>query len=333
MVSKTLLIKLGTDCNLKCKHCHCKKMNFKYNPDIKDFINKFQPNNIAFSGGEPLLYLDIIKDIVGSIKYQTPKFRMVTNGFFLNEDNIEYFNKNNFRIGISYDGRSGTREGYPENFKYLKLINDLSMSTTVYRENIDFRELFKDMAILSDSYQTPRRVFPNFIHQTINSQNFDKVDSTIIKKYIVQVCEAFEVDVIFAIKDETRKIEYLSFLSKFVEMMRPKNFKFGVECCNENKLLMTLDGNFMLCSYDDNYIGNIYDGVDWSIVAKSIPTRCKECGLWNSCRNRCIANITENECIIYKNLNHHYNKILKKYNLTDDYFIKRLNNERGNSNE
>ena len=98
-------------------------------------------------------------------------------------------------------------------------------------------------------------------------------------------------------------------------MIRKRNIR-GVRCCNENKVSLAINGDFLLCPYDDIVVGNIYEGIDWDKVESYIPERCKNCPLWESCMNTCIANITENECYISKVLHKHFYKLMDKYGYT-----------------
>lgn len=82
---------LGYNCNYQCSHCGNNSSPGRVHDNldhedkaiIKNFIEGNSPQNIAFAGGEPTLYLDLINEIISY--YPTnrpPKVHIVTNGWF-----------------------------------------------------------------------------------------------------------------------------------------------------------------------------------------------------------------------------------------------------------
>lgn len=316
MLQKKVLIKFGSKCNLKCAHCHCYKVEYSFNLDILNYIRDSKFNIIVFGGGEPLMYFDLIKKIVLNLNDPCIEYRFVTNGFFLTPDNIAFFNEHNFRVAISYDGRAGNRGGCPESLKYIKHLKNHVLATTVYEDNIDLSQLFADVQRLSEEYGTVPQSFPNFIHQTQINPNYDMVNEDTATKYIKQICTLLETDIRRIALGHKQNIGAV--IKKLPEIFKQNNWKIGVSCCNENKIMLTADGRFMLCPYGNTYVGDIYTGVDWNLVESFIPERCKSCDLWSVCGNTCVENITENECYIFKNIYRHYLKLLDKYKLTKE---------------
>ncbi|HNR44367.1 MAG TPA: TIGR04084 family radical SAM/SPASM domain-containing protein [Methanofastidiosum sp.] len=111
---------LTTKCNSQCKYCYEKSMN-DFDTDIeqkvtldlsapqsseidvnalKEFINKDKNPVIIFYGGEPLLQINKIKEIIDNIDVP---YRMQTNGKLLDKLPIEYLNKIG-KILVSIDG-------------------------------------------------------------------------------------------------------------------------------------------------------------------------------------------------------------------------------------
>ena len=115
-------------CNSECRYCYkksmCetgfddklkKKFEFDFSAPAKSEVNakrlrKFLENDtdpvLVFYGGEPLLEIDKIKEIMNALKASKCKFRMQTNGLLLNELPSTYTNRIS-KILISLDG---TRE-------------------------------------------------------------------------------------------------------------------------------------------------------------------------------------------------------------------------------
>lgn len=113
-------ILLTEKCNSECKYCYEKSMKefdnqldkkFKFDfsapsssqvdiKKLKEFLDKDKQAVLIFYGGEPLLEIEKIKEIIDNI--QVP-FRMQTNGKLLNELPIKYLNKID-KILVSIDG-------------------------------------------------------------------------------------------------------------------------------------------------------------------------------------------------------------------------------------
>ena len=101
---------LTEKCNSECKYCYEKSMKefdnklkekFKFDysgPEksevdiqkLKRFLEKDKEPVLIFYGGEPLLEIEKIKEIIDNIDC---KFRMQTNGKLLDKLPIEYLNK------------------------------------------------------------------------------------------------------------------------------------------------------------------------------------------------------------------------------------------------
>lgn len=154
-------IKLGNRCNLSCEYC-CQKDMYKkdmykknmyvYKPEILipkvvDTIkNKFNNDSyIYFVGGETLLYMDIIKDVVERMKefsWWNSKYILYTNGYYLTDELVDYFNENNFEIYVSWDGTaSKITRGYnifddKDKLNVMKRIENLYITTLITNESL-----------------------------------------------------------------------------------------------------------------------------------------------------------------------------------------------------
>ncbi len=81
-----------------------KLIDFAYNDAI---LNHQKNATISFYGGEPLLHKGLIYLVVEHCKKQLGvkfDFKMTTNGWYLDEDFINYAVENNFDIALSVDG-------------------------------------------------------------------------------------------------------------------------------------------------------------------------------------------------------------------------------------
>jgi uncharacterized protein len=115
----TITLKFGERCNFKCRHC-CQagereqvSENLALNPDVIAYIGgkaekyyaKTKSNlRLRLWGGEPLVYLKNIKEIVSLTKDFPVKYFFTTNGSLLTEDVVDYVNREGIRVSLSNDG-------------------------------------------------------------------------------------------------------------------------------------------------------------------------------------------------------------------------------------
>ena len=124
-VVKALCLHIAHDCNLSCKYCfaeegmyHGKKaelMSPEVGKKALDFLveNSGDRRNLEvdFFGGEPLLNFETVKEIVrygrNIEKKNKKKFRftLTTNGVLVNDEVIEFANKEMDNVVLSIDGR------------------------------------------------------------------------------------------------------------------------------------------------------------------------------------------------------------------------------------
>lgn len=123
-VVKALCLHIAHDCNLACKYCFAEEgeyhgrralMTFEVGKKALDFLvaNSGSRVNLEvdFFGGEPTLNWQVVKDLVvygRSIeKEHNKKFRFTftTNGVLLDEDKLEFINKEMGNCVLSIDGR------------------------------------------------------------------------------------------------------------------------------------------------------------------------------------------------------------------------------------
>lgn len=123
----SLLLLVVQDCNLRCSYCYADGGNYQHAGvmDIDtakqsvDFLIKKSANEnlgICFFGGEPLLNLDLIKEIVyycRNKEKETNKkfgFSMTTNGTLINSEIENFIIENNIKTQISIDGGKETQD-------------------------------------------------------------------------------------------------------------------------------------------------------------------------------------------------------------------------------
>ncbi len=121
---KALCLHVAHTCNLTCDYCFASQgkyqgdnalMSFEVGKQAFDFLIAHSGNRknleVDFFGGEPLMDWDIVKRLVEyarSIEQQHNKkfrFTLTTNGLLLNDDIMEFANKEMHNVVLSLDGR------------------------------------------------------------------------------------------------------------------------------------------------------------------------------------------------------------------------------------
>ncbi len=122
---KALCLHICHDCNLRCKYCFAgdgkyhsefkEYMSFEVGKKAIDFLiansGKRKNLEVDFFGGEPLMNLDIVKQIVAYAREEEKKadktfnFTLTTNCLLLNDETIEWLNKEMYNVVLSIDGR------------------------------------------------------------------------------------------------------------------------------------------------------------------------------------------------------------------------------------
>lgn len=121
---KALCIHICHDCNLRCRYCfadegayHCERefMSEQTAKRAIDFLIENSGNRkvleVDFFGGEPLMCLQTIKNVVYYAKEKAAAagkkflFTTTTNALLLNDEAIEFFNSEMENVVLSLDGR------------------------------------------------------------------------------------------------------------------------------------------------------------------------------------------------------------------------------------
>ncbi len=144
-VIKALCLHIAHTCNLNCSYCFASQgrfhgeralMSFEVGKQAIDFLvaNSGTRHNLEvdFFGGEPLMNFEVVKQIVEyarSIEKQHNKnfrFTLTTNGMLVDDDVIEYANREMSNVVLSLDGRKEVhdrfRKDYAGNGSWEKIV-------------------------------------------------------------------------------------------------------------------------------------------------------------------------------------------------------------------
>lgn len=121
---KAMCLHIAHDCNLRCQYCfadtgeymgHRQLMSFEVGKAAIDYLIKhsYGRHNLEldFFGGEPLMNFDVVKQVVQyarSLEKEHNKlfrFTITTNGLLLDDDKIDFINKEMSNVVLSIDGR------------------------------------------------------------------------------------------------------------------------------------------------------------------------------------------------------------------------------------
>ena len=181
-IVKALCLHVAHSCNLNCEYCFASQgkyhgdralMSFEVGKRALDFLieNSGSRRNLEvdFFGGEPLMNWDVVKELVlyaRSIEKDKGKnfrFTLTTNGMLIDDDVIEFSNREMHNVVLSLDGRKeihdSTRVDYngkgsfdtivPKFQKFVKERGDKEyyMRGTFTHRNPDF---LKDIEVMLD---------------------------------------------------------------------------------------------------------------------------------------------------------------------------------------
>ena len=199
---KVVTISITNTCNLQCRHC-CQnatlsvgKIDIEYECIISRFdkILKLNPDMICITGGEPM----VRKDFFGLATYFRKNFEgkliLMTNGTFINNENVELIIQLFDSIDISIDGvdevscsvirGKNVFSKVIESIKLIKMRGDIpiSLSMVLTKEN---QKLKKQFATLNRELGT-KPVLRPLAHSGRADENSTLFPKEIEKYHMVQ---------------------------------------------------------------------------------------------------------------------------------------------------
>ena len=134
-VVKALCLHVAHTCNLNCSYCFASQgryqgdralMSFEVGKRAMDFLieNSGTRRNLEvdFFGGEPLMNFDMVKKLVAYCREQEKihnknfRFTMTTNGVLIDDDVIDFCNKECHNVVLSLDGRKEVHDRFRKDY-------------------------------------------------------------------------------------------------------------------------------------------------------------------------------------------------------------------------
>ncbi|MCR5527215.1 MAG: thioether cross-link-forming SCIFF peptide maturase [Lachnospiraceae bacterium] len=123
-IVKAMCLHIAHDCNLRCKYCFAEEgeyhgrramMSYEVGKQALDYLMDHSGNRVNlevdFFGGEPTMNFDVVKKLVAygrsqeKIRNKKFRFTLTTNGVLLNDEILEFANKEMGNLVLSIDGR------------------------------------------------------------------------------------------------------------------------------------------------------------------------------------------------------------------------------------
>jgi len=325
-IVKALCLHAAHDCNLRCKYCFASTGDFGHSRGLMsletakkaiDFLlaNSGSRKNLEvdFFGGEPLMNFDVVKE---TVKYgrkrekelgKNIRFTLTTNGMLLNDEIMDFVNKNMSNLVLSIDGRQE--------------VNDR------VRYRIDGSGTYKHILPLIKAAADSRNQENYYVRGTFTRHNLDFAEDVLhladlgFKQVSVEPVVA-SADKDYALRNEDVETickEYERLAAEFIKRHKEGKgfnfFHFQLELDNgpciskrlkgcgagDEYLAITPEGEIFPCHQfvgnDKFLMGNVNDGKlnedvrgifkDSNIFNKD---KCKECWCKFYCSGGCSAN-------------------------------------------
>ena len=325
-VIKALCLHVAHSCNLACSYCfagqgkyHGKDalMSFETGKRAFDFLveNSGTRRNLEvdFFGGEPLLNWDVVKKLVEyarSIEKEKNKnfrFTLTTNGVLIDDEVIEFANKEMSNVVLSLDGRKDVHDRFRVDYagkgsydkilpKFKKLVDSREgknyyMRGTFTHFNTDFT---KDIFHMADLGFKELSMEPVVCSSDSPSALTDEDLPTLFEQYEILAKE---------IINRRKKGDGFTFYHYMLDLRNGPCIYKRISGCGSGTeyMAVTPKGDLYPCHQfvgEEEYcLGNIWDGVKKPEVQDKFRLcnaysreECKECWAKLYCSGGCAAN-------------------------------------------
>ena len=325
-VIKALCLHIAHTCNLNCSYCFASQgkyhgeravMSLEVGKRALDFLieNSGSRRNLEvdFFGGEPLLNFEVVKELVAyarsieKIHNKNFRFTLTTNGVLIDDDVIDFANKEMSNVVLSLDGRREIHDRFRVDYagngsfdkivpRFQKLVNarggkNYYMRGTFTHANPDFLEDIKVMLDLG---------FKELSMEPVVCPPGDEAELT--DKDIEIVMEQYE-KLAELMLEKSKSGDGFTFYHYMIDLKGGPCIYKRISGCGSGTEYMAVTpwGDLYPCHQfvgDDKYkLGNIYDGVTNTAAQKEFAecnvyakTECRNCWARLYCSGGCAAN-------------------------------------------
>ncbi|WP_028517461.1 thioether cross-link-forming SCIFF peptide maturase [Ruminococcus flavefaciens] len=322
---KAMCLNIAHDCQLRCKYCFAstgdfgkgrKLMSFETGKHAIDFLlenSGDRPNlELDFFGGEPLMNFNVVKQVVeyarSREKEYNKKFRftITTNGLLLDDEKIDFINREMSNVVLSIDGRKEVNDYFrvlPNGQgcydmilpKYQKLVagrgdKEYYVRGTFTNKNLDFSN---DVFALNEA---------GFDQISVEPVVGDDDIYALTEKDLPAVFAEYEKLALKLLENEKngKKFNFFHFMLDLDQ--GPCAIKRLRGCgCGNDYVAITPDGDIFPChqfvGIDEYKMGNIDEGTfdqemkaDFAKAHVYSKPDCRECWAKFYCSGGCNAN-------------------------------------------
>ena len=325
-VVKALCLHIAHTCNLNCSYCFASQgkyngdravMSFEVGKRALDVLieNSGTRRNLEvdFFGGEPLMNFQVVKDLVAyarSVEKQYNKnfrFTLTTNGMLIDDDVIDFCNRECHNVVLSLDGRREVHDRYRVDYagngswekivpKFQKLVearNDKGyyMRGTFTHANPDFLEDIKTMLDLG---------FTELSMEPVVCAPGDPAELTEADREIVK--DQYE-KLAMLMRERDKAGKPFTFYHYMIDLQGGPCIYKRISGCGSGTEYMAVTpwGDLYPCHQfvgDEKYLlGNIFDGVQNTAIQDEFMgcnvyarEACRDCWARLYCSGGCAAN-------------------------------------------
>lgn len=280
------IVILTPKCNSRCRYCGGFEdglMPEKIQYSVED-LRKFVGNSsIAFYGGEPLLEIDKIREIMDKIPAE--RYIIQTNGILLDKLDEEYLRRFS-SILVSFDGRKNVHEFYRGN--YEKVLENVKRIKGYNGELIARMTASVETDIYEDVMHILSLDLFTHVHWQIDAiwSHYSVKEFKIwVEKYNAGIRRLVKFWISELVKGKIHKIvPFMGVASAMFEGYRYPPCASGFE-----SFAISTDGRILACpicpDLDWNCLGDIYSGIKENL---EILDPCPKCNYFSFCGGRCL---------------------------------------------
>ncbi|MBR6897955.1 MAG: thioether cross-link-forming SCIFF peptide maturase [Lachnospiraceae bacterium] len=327
-IVKALCLHIAHDCNLACKYCFAEEgeyhgrralMSYEVGKQALDFLvassGKRRNLEVDFFGGEPTMNWDVVKRLVeygrsieekNNMKF---RFTLTTNGVLLNDEIMEFCNREMSNVVLSLDGRREVNDRMrpvrskngassydiivPKFQKFAKSRGEKSyyVRGTFTHYNLDFSQDVLHFADLGFKHMSVEPVVAS-----------PEDDYAIREEDLPQICEEYDRLAVECV-NRAREGRGFNFFHFMIDLDQGPCVIKRLSGCGAGceYLAVTPWGDLYPCHQfvgkDDFLLGNVFEGIkkpeisdEFKLCNVYAKDKCRECFARFYCSGGCAAN-------------------------------------------